>query len=250
MPSKIVRAQIALLFVATLAYADTPAEREAADHHSKGVKYLTETPRDYAAAAREFAVAYKLDANPKYLFNLALAQRLGGDCRAAIESYRAYLATVPPDLNAKNANIGIAKCEEILAAIPKPPEEPVEKPIEPVGEPKPVEPPKPIETPPIEPIEPRKAHRDRLGIGLLIGGGVAAGASFTFWMLARSAASSTHDVGSLEDYEANRDRAEGFQALSLISGGVSIALFAGSVIRFATVKPAGDGVTVAVGGKF
>src|SRR5215208_5665294 len=80
---------------------------DAERHHQRGLQLLREEPKDFAAAAAEFAAAYKIDPRPRYLFNLALAQRLGGACRKAIDSYRAYLETRPPEIYANDARVGI-----------------------------------------------------------------------------------------------------------------------------------------------
>lgn len=65
---------------------------------------------DYETAAARFDDAYLLSDDPTYLFNLAQAQRLNGDCRAAFGSYREFLNKVPDAPNR-------ADVEEKLAAL-------------------------------------------------------------------------------------------------------------------------------------
>jgi len=119
-----VRAKLCVLVwlcTAGVAAAQSPkANPDAERHHQRGLKLLREEPKDFAAAAAEFSAAYEIDPRPRYMFNLALAQRLGGECRKAIESYRAYLATEPAEVYAKDARTGIERCEQILAAATSP----------------------------------------------------------------------------------------------------------------------------------
>lgn len=77
-------------------------------------------------------------------------------------------------------------------------------------------------------------YPDGIGTALVIGGGAAATASVTLYVLARRAASSTFDAGPLEDYESQRSRATTMQTASWISASVGVALVTGGVIRFAT----------------
>ncbi len=256
---------LALLLCAAVASAQ-PAD-DAAAHHRRGLKLLTESPKDYAAAAAAFAAAYRLDPEPKYLFNLALAQRLGGHCREAIESYRAYLAVEPPPVNADNARIGIERCEQMLGAEAVQPADRQPADRQPAdASPADTLPadtrradPTPADRTPAAPLAHSPAReRDRLGTGLLLGGGGAAAASLTLYLLARSAASATFEPGSLGDYEANRDRASRFGAASWITAGASAALVTAAVIRFATrrrpadvtVAPTAGGAGVLIGGSF
>lgn len=50
---------------------------------------------DYETAIAQFGLAYRLEADPGYLFNLAQAQRLAQHCSDAAQSYRKFLALVP-----------------------------------------------------------------------------------------------------------------------------------------------------------
>jgi hypothetical protein len=51
--------------------------------------------RDYASALTKFSEAYALSPVPGLLYNMAQAQRLLGDCRAAVLLYRRFLAANP-----------------------------------------------------------------------------------------------------------------------------------------------------------
>ena len=244
--------------IAIVCAASICAAQPAVDHYRAGLALMKK--QDHAAAATEFAAAYKLDPDPRYMFNLALAQRLGGDCKAALESYRAYLATNPPEVNANNARIGIERCETTLATTAppvvedkKPPDPPVEQPRMEPARPEPV--PEPVRPEPVR--DAPKQQRDRVGTLLLVGGGASAVASLSLYLIARDAASSTHDPGSLSDFESNRDRARTMEIGAWITGGLAIGLVAGGVIRIVTrrntdvaVTPAAGGGSVVIGGRF
>jgi hypothetical protein len=216
---------------------------EAEEHHKRGLALMTSTPKDYTAAAEAFAKAYELDRKPRYLFNLALAQRLGGHCRDAIASYRAYLETAPTEDNAANARIGLERCEKAVANEPPAP---------------------PITTAP--PVAPSPApvrvtrgawHDDGLGNTLVISGGVSLIASVGFYVFARRAASASFEPGPLADYETNRDRAKAFQVAAVIGAGTALVLVGGGFVRYATrparrvevtFAPTSSGGVVAIGG--
>jgi hypothetical protein len=66
---------------------------------------------DYQAAAQRFDEAYRLSGDPIHLFNLAQAQRLAGDCRAARHSYRAFLDRMPDAPNRADVEGKIAALE-------------------------------------------------------------------------------------------------------------------------------------------
>ncbi len=270
------------LCAAGVAAAQAPKpDPEAERHHRRGLKLLREEPKDFAAAAAEFAAAYAIDPRPRHLFNLALAQRLGGECRKAIDSYRAYLETHPPEIYAKDARTGIERCEQILAtaAASTPPAPPVEP--QPEAPPSPREPPPPGEPRPSPPAAPQPVagarggaalaaprlppergpwYRDRLGTSLVVAGGLFSIAGVACYALARDAAASTFDPGPLDEYEASRARAGSLQLASWITAGAGVALITGGVIRYAmrpaarrvelTLRPSPVGIAMVLGGRF
>jgi len=273
------------LLVAALAYADPAAE----EHQTRGKRLLT-VDKDYAAAEAEFAAAYAIDHDPRYLFNLALARRLGGKCRDAIASYREFLATHRDGPYANNARAGIDICERILAREPPPAPRcgdgvlagaeacddgnadagdgcsatcTVDMGWACSGQPSSCS--RIALPPPAVVVETRAPwYRDRLGNTLTISGGVVAIAAVTLQLLARRAASSTFDFGPLDDYESSRDRARLYETTSWIAAGTGVALIAGGVIRYAirpdrvvrerrdavTIVPRSDGATITFGGSW
>lgn len=90
---------------------------------------------DYARAAREIKAAFEIDPDPSLLYTLAQAERLGGQCPAALDHYRRFLQSKPSEVGVEAANTGIALCEKAAPAPkprPRPPKEaprPQERPL-------------------------------------------------------------------------------------------------------------------------
>src|SRR5258705_10562601 len=104
------RVIVALVVVALSSGPAGADPQSAAQHHEHGKELFK--AKDYPGAVTEFAAAYAGDPQPKYLYNLAQAQRFSGDCKAAIASYEKFLATAPEPDDVGFANAGIAKCKE------------------------------------------------------------------------------------------------------------------------------------------
>jgi len=214
---------------------------EAKAHLDQGLRHYN--TGDYKAAIAAWRKAYVLVPQADTLFAIGQAQRLDGDCKTALASYRAVLREQVPAKQAAEVRIVIEVCEKTLREAPP---EPVVAPIDP--QPTPVETPNetpivtPIETPqaapsPVEssPRDRRRAwYTDKLGGGLVGVGvlGVAAGATF---LVLGSAAES--DADSAPDYmafdraatTARRDHTIG--VVGLAAGG---ALILGGVVRYLT----------------
>src|SRR5262245_61913402 len=71
--------------------------------------------RDFRAAASSYEAAFAATPAPRYLFNLALALRLDGQCDRAIETYRRFLDMTAPAEFRQRAIDGIALCERTIA---------------------------------------------------------------------------------------------------------------------------------------
>jgi hypothetical protein len=71
----------------------------------------------YAEAIAEFQAGYQLDPRPEFLYALAQAQRLSGNCKAALVAYQAFLGTSPSEAQATEAQQHIEQCR---AAEPPP----------------------------------------------------------------------------------------------------------------------------------
>jgi hypothetical protein len=73
---------------------------------------------NYLAAVEEFRGGYQRTGHPTFLFAIAQAQRLAGDCAAAIASYRQYLDTQPAEGHATAATTHIAACQRKMSRPP------------------------------------------------------------------------------------------------------------------------------------
>ena len=254
------RIALLLCLASSLAYA----EPSAAQRYERGIKLYKQ--KAYAQAAAEFRVAYELDPKPKYLYNLAQAERLAGRCEEAVVAYRELLAANPPREREKIARDGIAKCEQIIAAAQPPPPAPPPAAPEPVAiveqqkEPDPVAPPKKVPPPPTMRVEEVREpwYRDVFG-DVLLGSGVVVGAlAGAAYLGARDSAKRSYEPGTLEEFMLARDGAQRNGTLAIVLGGASAVLIAGSILRYATrptekrivVTPTGDGATVGVWGRF
>ncbi len=227
--------------------------------------------KNYAAAGDEFAAAYAIDPDSKFLlFNVALARRMAGDCREALTAYRTFVAARPPAEQASNAQIGIDRCEAALAKSSTGPGEPTtavaDKP--PVADkPSVTDKPRDADKPPVAgKVAPNSAavetprhvpwYSDGVGDVLLATGSAAIVAGVVLQLSARSAARATYHPASLADFEANRDWAGTSETLSWIAGGAGLALITAGVLhirhhqRTVAIAPTGSGVAITLGGAF
>jgi tetratricopeptide (TPR) repeat protein len=119
-----------VLFVARAASAqEAPAElgiKPAAKQHLEaGLRAYS--VQEYAKAIEEFRLGYQLDNRPEFLYAMAQAERLSGDCERAIRSYEAFLRASPPERQVESARQNIGRCREELNS-QKPPLAPTLKP--------------------------------------------------------------------------------------------------------------------------
>jgi len=93
--------------------------------------------REYEAALSRFSEAYRLSQAPLLLYNMAQAQRLRGECSAALSLYREFSATSPSGKARELAELHqweLSHCEVLhstpsaQAALPAPSERPAAKP--------------------------------------------------------------------------------------------------------------------------
>jgi hypothetical protein len=146
--------------------------------------------RDFAGAARAFAAAYALDPRRDILFARAQATRLSGDCPAAVELYRAFLATQPPQQQVEATQLALSRCRDVPApatpTLPAPPQLKV-----PAGNARP-------------PLVPRPIWwRDRVGLSLAAGAVVSWGIAIGIGVAAARADS---DARTAAFYDVTEDR--------------------------------------------
>ncbi|HEY1557215.1 MAG TPA: hypothetical protein VGF94_20405 [Kofleriaceae bacterium] len=93
---------------------EPPAHVRAAQQHFERGNALFDA-NDFAGAAVEYAAAYQLDSDAKWLlFDIATAQRHANACAEAIDAYDQFLAAEPPDDEASRARDGKAGCAQMI----------------------------------------------------------------------------------------------------------------------------------------
>jgi tetratricopeptide (TPR) repeat protein len=184
--------------------------------------------KNYDKAAAALAKSYELDPKPDALFAQAQAERLGGHCREATVHYHQLLETTQdlPTIKAVQANLALCAKE------PEPP--PV------------VVAPEPSETATPEPPAPQiitktvvrdVPHSDRLATVLFAGGMLAVGGGVGLYIASNGALDDAKHARTLDDHEKFTDRAKTERALSLITGGVGLAMITVAIIRWSSGGP-------------
>jgi len=227
-----VLAAIQVMLLAQAASAD-----QAGDLFKQGIELYK--AGKYTEAVTALAKSYKLDSKPDALFALAQAERLAGNCDAAIKHYRKMLDS-STDLNtAKLVETNLALCQTI-------------KDVDKKDEPK---------AAPPEPKVVVKAvpHTDKLATTLFAGGMLGIGAAGGLYIASRTARSDAGHARTFGDYQTLSDRADRDQLVSVVVGGVSAALIGVAVFKWTrspkeeptlSVAPAPHGTTVSLTGRW
>jgi len=205
---KIVAATIALAVIGVAAPARAD---DAQEHIQKGTRFYN--IEDWPNALKEYKEAYAIDPKPELLWSIAQVQRLSGDCRSAIFTYKAYMRGAS-SAGANAAQEFITKCEATIAeqqkaveALQTPPKTTTTAP--------------PTVTlrvqqtpPPPPPSEPRPWALDPLGDVLFIVGvgGLAVGG--TFLAVGDSDMSATAQKPTYQQYDHAVDVARGEQEVA------------------------------------
>jgi len=233
---------IILAFVTSAAADTRPMAPAAKTELDRGLERFA--ARDYATAIAAFDAGYAIDPHPDFLYAKAQAQRLGGDCRAAIANYNAFLATTPPESQQDLARGNIARCETLLAASHPAPE-----------------PPTTIVVPPHrdEPVDRPAWYSDRPGLVLAGSGVVALGVAVAFVLAAQSSADEAANATVLADWSNAHDAWVTDRIAAGIATGVGAALLVGAGYRFWSVGrdrphivavPTAKGATFALEGRW
>ena len=209
-------ARAALLFVVLCArvVAASPAD----DLLERGLRAYA--VGHYDDAIDSFQRGYELAPRADFLYALGQAQRMKGDCRAAVASYRAYLRTSPPERAARPARENLERCERELQSAPPP--------TPPVIEPQPATPPPPA-------MPPRRRARDDRAAGLLAGfGGAALVAGAALWGVGEAGARSLANASTYDQFAAHGHDADAFSA-ERTSGIVAVAV-GGALVTVAVAR--------------
>lgn len=237
---------ILLTLVLTASAAQAGPDAELKKHEDAGKAAFA--AERYADAIAEFRAANDLKPDPKYVYSIAQAQRMAGDCAGAIESYQAFLATKPDAKLADYSKANIDRCKEELAKNPKP------APVEPAPTPTPAEPAitpsEPTPTPITGPVDTgdgaRPWYRDWVGNAMVIGGVASAAVGTTVFLSGRSAANKVNNADDYTSFQDAQDAASSALTKQRIGIGAAIVgagLIVGGILHY---KMSGGGHEVRV----
>jgi hypothetical protein len=210
--ANVLAAAAVVVVATTVASADPKPMTDAARRElERGLSLFT--AREYDRAIATFDAGFAIEPHPDFLYAKGQAQRMNGDCEGAVASYRGFLASSPPEEEAKLTRFNLARCEAELARTRRAPlpERPV--PVELAADP---------------------WYRDPLG-GVLAGGGVIGVAvGVTFLVLADRSVDRANDADDLETYLIEADRADGRRLIGKVSLVLGGALVTAAIVRYAT----------------
>ena len=200
---------------------------------------------EFDDAIAEFREAYRLKADPAFLYNIALSFRGKEDFAQAIFFYQSYLREAPDAANRAIVEAKIAELERVLAERKRVVESPPRTPLPP-NEP--------------APVRHRMEHKPRLGL-LLAGGGAGVGGvalvvtGIVFSSRARATAARIDDAAAAHDpWSAELASADGSARRQATAGVVCLGLGAaaiavGGVLAYLGIRgrlvPIESGVAVA-----
>jgi tetratricopeptide (TPR) repeat protein len=189
---------------------------------------------DWSAAIAAFRDGYQREPHPDFLYALAQAQRMSGDCATAVATYRAFLRTEPAERQAAPARANLARCEEQLAAEQERERE-RERQRAAAATPPPTPPPP---APPIEPPPRPRWWRAPAG-GALVGVGLALAATGAALWGAGERDIAAINAAATYDERARllpgADRAEGLRTGGIVTVSVGAVALLGGVIRWGVV---------------
>lgn len=209
-----------------LALAGTAAADSSGDLLKQGLQQYK--AGQYASAVVTIRKAYAQDPKVETLFTLAQAERLSGDCGAAVAHYRQVIEKIG-DLNtAKLVQQNIALCE------PETDDE-RDKPADPDETSSAKVPPGPPAT-----VVRTVDRGDTVASSLYAAGGLALGLAGGMYLAARDSRDAAERAGSLAAHDELGDRTRAQFTIAGIAAGAGVALIAGGVLRTMTRKPAAE----------
>lgn len=170
---------------------------------------------DYETAAALAEGAYAENPDPTFLFSAAEAFLAADDCERALRSFKRFLATEPPEIDADAARRRMQRCAEETPEEPSPPSPSAVTP--------------PTTPPPIQP-QPTIA-RDPIFLGTLIGGIGVAGAGAGLLVGSQLAATDAPFAPTEDAWEAKVAQARGLGTAGAVLLGLGGALIVGAVAR-------------------
>ncbi len=246
----VVAARVLLASAGPVSFEPPSRVRGAQAHFKRGTELFD--ANDFATAATEYAAAYALDPDAKWLlFNLAVARRKANACPEAIEAYDAFIAAGPPDDELALAHEGVAECAEILAQARREEDAALAEQARRAEQERAAEQQRAAAAE-RQRLADDQALRDReaselanrglrarhraiavgvtsAGIGLVAGG---------LYLVARHEASAAGSAGSLGDFHTARSNAYAFQTASQVTGVAAAALATTAAIYYAVSRAA------------
>jgi tetratricopeptide (TPR) repeat protein len=175
---------------------------------------------EYRAAIDSFRAGYRLEARPDFLYALAQAQRMSGDCRSAVAAYRAFLRTAPPDKAQVSARQNLERCEQQLAAAPRPA----------TASPPATAAPAPLAPPPAEHLR-RAWYRDPAGDVLGALGLAVVGIGGALWGVGEAGVQAANQSSRYDQF-ANGPQAERERTVGIVGVALGGALLVGAGARW------------------
>ena len=166
-----------------------------------------------------------MNAQPDYLWSIAQTQRLGGDCRDAILTYKAYLRTATTAQAGATQEL-IKKCEADLAAQQRAAEQAV------ILVPAALQVKSVQESPPVR----HAWYVDGLGDGLFAGGVVIAAVGGVFLAMGSSKNAAASSASNVAGWSSDTSVASTYQIVGATGVGVGAALVAGAIWRYIVVR--------------
>jgi tetratricopeptide (TPR) repeat protein len=226
----------ALLSAPSAALADTASDVQA--HMAKAAAAHKEG--NFELARSELQAAYALDPKPALLYALGQVSVKLGNCTDAISYYEQYLATHPAQSSAESTNEAVSVCKLALEQAKRQtvtPDRgstkivPTQGPVPPVRSKPPFPPPRHD--------APTPWFKRPVGLALLGGGTVCVGAGVVFYLSARSTLSDAEHAPSYPRSKQLVSDAHDKRNLSLLVGGIGVALLGGGAAYYLT-RPGGD----------
>lgn len=175
-------------------------EPAARAHFQEGLDAYGE--KDYERAIAGFEAGYAIDPQRAFLYAWAQAERLSGDCDAAIPLYRKFLDTRKPGTDLPDVEKRIAQCEKIIAARPQ------------------------------KVVRKRPWYRDTLGNVLTGAGLVAVGFGASMFVFSSRAADDADGAASYPEYEDRIRTALRQRTFAIVGLGVGAGLVVTGLLRY------------------
>lgn len=237
------------------AFAQTPPDAKSSSGPDAGRRaQAAYDVQDWSSAIKEYRAAYQAEQKPEYLWGLAQALRMSGDCKAAVLSYKAFRRADVSANQATAAELMITRCEaelekrEAEAAKASPsPAAPVETPPASASSAAPT----PHEAAPPSPVvvKPKRFYEDALGDVLFVAGAAAAGTGGYFLFKGNAQVKDGNDAETYGTHTNAVDDGKRKQTLGAIALGAGGALLVAATWRFLSFDPGpNEHVSVGLGG--